>query len=131
MATKPISSSNNMASPLLQPKGKDKDVIDPSGVAAASDVGAAAQSATQKHAKGPTASNFDVKISDGGKDKAAAYDKALTIARNTPDVREDKVADLKKRIDAGTYQIDSGKIADSMLREAVIEHLAEGDGHER
>ncbi len=51
--------------------------------------------------------------------------KALEIARQTPDVREDKVAELKKRIAAGTYQVDSGKVADGMLREAIREHLAE------
>ena len=130
MATKPINNSN-LTSPLLQPKAKDKAIIDPNAVPAP---GAAATKSGAHNAptgKPSSASNFDVKISDGAKDKAAAYDKALSIARKTPDVREDRVAALKKQIDAGTYQVDSGKVADGMLREAIIEHLAESDGKER
>lgn len=65
-----------------------------------------------------------VKISPDAKERAEAQQKALKIARDTPDVREDRVAELKKQIQAGTYQIDSGKIADGMLREAIKDHLA-------
>jgi negative regulator of flagellin synthesis FlgM len=54
-------------------------------------------------------------------------DKAAAIARNTPDVREDRVTALKAQIDAGTYQVDSGKIADGMLREAIKDHIARND----
>jgi negative regulator of flagellin synthesis FlgM len=84
---------------------------------------AAMPSAAAAPAKAP--SNYDVKISDGAKDRATAQAKALEIARQTPDVREDRVADLKKRIADGTYQIDSGKIADGMLHEAIRDHLAD------
>ncbi len=65
-----------------------------------------------------------VNISPAAKDRAAASMKARDIALSTPDIREDRVADLKAQIDAGTYKIDSGKIADGMMREAIKEHLA-------
>ena len=66
-----------------------------------------------------------VTISKEAKSRSEAQQKALEIARNTPDVREDRVKALKAQIDAGTYQVDSGKIADGMLREAIREHLSE------
>jgi negative regulator of flagellin synthesis FlgM len=69
--------------------------------------------------------NYDVQISDQAKSKADAFQKALGIARATPDVREDRVAALKKQIADGTYQVDSGKVADGMLLEAIKDHLAE------
>lgn len=34
-----------------------------------------------------------------------------------PDVREDKVADIRARIAAGTYRIDAAAIADKMIRD--------------
>lgn len=68
-----------------------------------------------------------VNISAGARDRADASAKALDIARNTPDIREDRVSMLKKQIEEGTYQIDSGKIADGMMREAILDHLAESD----
>jgi flagellar biosynthesis anti-sigma factor FlgM len=69
----------------------------------------------------------NVDISADAKDRAAAQAKALQIARNTPDVREDRVASLKAQIDAGTYKVDAGKVADGMMREAIKEHLSEID----
>lgn len=68
--------------------------------------------------------NFGVELSDKAKTRGAEQKKAFDIAKNTPDVREDRVAELKAKIQAGTYEIDSGKIADGMLREAIMEHLA-------
>ena len=78
-------------------------------------------------AKKAAATNYDVNISTTGKERAEAFNKALDIARKTPDVRADRVADLKQRIAQGKYHIDSGKIADGMLREAVKDHLAESE----
>jgi negative regulator of flagellin synthesis FlgM len=77
---------------------------------------AAAASASNK--------NYGVELSEKGRSRAAEQKKALDIAKNTPDIREDRVAALKAKIQAGTYEIDSGKIADGMLREAIMEHLA-------
>ena len=77
----------------------------------------------KKLAKG----NFDVNISTGAKDRASAFQKAFDIAQQTPDIREDRVKALKEQIQNGSYKVDAGNIADSMLREAVKEHLAESD----
>ena len=41
-----------------------------------------------------------------------------------PDVREDKVAQLKEQIENGTYEIDEEKIADKMLKDALLNDLA-------
>ena len=38
-----------------------------------------------------------------------------------PDVREDKVAEIKEQIAAGTYTIDGEKIAFKMIRESILD----------
>ena len=76
---------------------------------------------------GDASPDFGVQISQSGKSRIEAHKKALNIARNTPDVREDKVADIKKRIAEGSYQVDSGKIADGIMHEAIREHLADSE----
>jgi negative regulator of flagellin synthesis FlgM len=40
-----------------------------------------------------------------------------------PDVREDKVAQLKEQIENGTYKIDEEKIADKMLKDELFKDL--------
>ena len=55
---------------------------------------------------------------------AEAHKKAVDIARNTSDVRDDKVADFKRRIESGEYKADAGNIADGMMREAIRDELA-------
>lgn len=78
-------------------------------------------------AKGGTKQDWGLDISPKAKEMSEAYKKAGEIARATPDVREDRVADIKKRLAEGTYEVDSGKIADGMMREAMLEHLAARD----
>jgi negative regulator of flagellin synthesis FlgM len=68
--------------------------------------------------------SVDVNVSDKAKARSAEQKLAKDIAMNAPDVREDKVAAIKTKIANGTYQVDSGKIADGMMREAIMEHLA-------
>ena len=122
MTTKPVN-NQGMPSPLIAPKsaeaGKAKDVKIATPEAGQAKTGLAGKGA------GDLASN--VQISEGAKSRAEAQQKALEIARGTPDIREDRVASLKKQIQDGTYQIDSGKIADGILREAIKDHLAETD----
>lgn len=79
--------------------------------------------ATKSDGKGAAAS--DVQISAGAKGRADAMQKAYDIAASTPDIREDRVAALKKQINDGTYKADAGNIADGMLREAVKDHLSQ------
>ena len=42
-----------------------------------------------------------------------------------PDVREDKVAQLKEQIENGTYEIDEEKIADKMLKDLLLNDLTQ------
>jgi len=115
MATKPINSAgimNSLSTVAAQDAAKAKDA----GAIQTKQALSSADSAKP---------NFDVNISAGARDRAEASARALDIARNTPDVREDRVAMLKKQIEEGNYKIDSGKIADGMMREAIRDHLAE------
>lgn len=41
-----------------------------------------------------------------------------------PDVREDKVLDLKKQIQEGTYNVNGEKIAEKMLGESLLDIFA-------
>ena len=66
----------------------------------------------------------NVSLSQEAREMKASREKAFDIAMNTPDVRQDKVADIKARIQNGTYKVDSGKVADGMLREAIKDHLS-------
>ena len=41
-----------------------------------------------------------------------------------PDVREEKVAEIKARIDNGTYTLDEEKIASKIIKEALLNDLS-------
>ncbi|BBH52354.1 flagellar biosynthesis anti-sigma factor FlgM [Fluviispira sanaruensis] len=56
--------------------------------------------------------------------RAKELSMAKKIAEDTPDVREDKVAQFKEQINKGEYKPDSGKIADGILREAIRDEIA-------
>ncbi len=43
--------------------------------------------------------------------------KAREVVYQTPEVRPEKVAGLKEAIEAGTYEIDSEKLADKLIEE--------------
>lgn len=76
----------------------------------------------------PSSSGANVAVSPQARQLADAHKKAFEIAKATPDVREDRVAALKKQIQAGTYKPDPEKIADGIAREALLEYLAGGEG---
>ena len=40
-----------------------------------------------------------------------------------PDIREEKVSEIKNQIDHGTYKIDGKKVAFNMLRESLIDEI--------
>jgi flagellar biosynthesis anti-sigma factor FlgM len=117
----------NVASPLVSGvglgKSKDTETVKKSGV---SDIGPATVGQQGVPSSSVAGRDFGVQLSDSGKKRAEEQKKAFEIAKNTPDVREDKVAAIKAKIQAGTYEVDSGKIVDGMLREAIMEHLATG-----
>jgi negative regulator of flagellin synthesis FlgM len=43
------------------------------------------------------------------------------VALSAPDIRADKVAALKKKVESGTYQVNSDEVAGKMLQEALTE----------
>ncbi|TWW11534.1 negative regulator of flagellin synthesis [Planctomyces bekefii] len=122
MTTKPVNSQGT-PSPLTMPAAPRPAEGAKVGEAKIQPPQPLAGSAGSQSKSAADASN--VQISNAGKGRAEAYQKALDIARGTPDIREDRVAALKKQIQDGTYQVDSGKIADGMLREAIKDHLAD------
>lgn len=50
-------------------------------------------------------------------DEAKLRTEALSAATSTPDVRREKVAAIKARIESGEYEIDTRKIAQKMVEE--------------
>ena len=55
---------------------------------------------------------------------AKEIQEAKKILDALPDVREDKVAEIKGQIEAGTYTIDGEKIAFKMIRESIFDALS-------
>jgi len=60
-----------------------------------------------------------VELSDLGKKVQEAHSQLESI----PDIREDKVAELKARVENGTYEVDAEKVADKMLKDALLNDL--------
>lgn len=52
-----------------------------------------------------------VEISDFGK----VYNTSKMAVKNAPDIREDRVYDIKKRIDSGNYDVSAESFADKIL----------------
>ena len=75
---------------------------------------AAQKSGDGKAVEGGTRAEISAKAHELAKAKAAASD--------TPDVREEKIAELKSRIAAGKYHVDPEAVADRM----VDEHMQMG-----
>jgi len=82
---------------------QDKDKID-----------APSEQPEKQHAKADT-----VVLSD----MAKTVQEAQTQLKSIPDVREDKVAELREQVENGTYEIDAEKIADKMLRDSLLNDL--------
>jgi negative regulator of flagellin synthesis FlgM len=63
----------------------------------------------------------------GADSELSRKDEELQTARKAlediPDVREDKVARIKKQIENGTYEIDSEKTAEEMIKESLTNDL--------
>jgi flagellar biosynthesis anti-sigma factor FlgM len=92
--------------------------------ATATSASSALKSATQGYAKvGATPLVKDaaaVSISPRAKEMSLAR----ALVDETPDVREDKVAEFKKRIASGEYKPDAGRIADGILSEAMKDEIS-------
>ncbi|MFW7377891.1 MAG: flagellar biosynthesis anti-sigma factor FlgM [Oligoflexus sp.] len=77
-----------------------------------------------KGSAGAPTKDYAINLSPEAVELAQAREKALSIAKSTSDVREDRIAALKEKIASGQYRVDSGKIADGMLMEAIRDELA-------
>ena len=64
---------------------------------------------------GPTRGGDRVTLSPKARELIEARQALAAI----PDVREDKVAEIKARIADGTYRIDSDQVAKQMIRKAL------------
>ena len=47
----------------------------------------------------------------------------LQVIRQLPEIRQERVAELKTRIDQGSYKVDADALADRMLEETLTETL--------
>ena len=56
-------------------------------------------------------------------DAAKRIQEAKTQLDALPDVREDKVAQLKKQIESGTYEVNAEKTADKLIKEHLINDI--------
>lgn len=72
-----------------------------------------------KRAEKSSTAEVEKKVSPGVNTEISQKSKELanakSIASETPDVREDRVADLKKKISEGSYQVDSEAVADRLV----------------
>ena len=74
-----------------------------------------------KAKKGKNAEPLEEKVTLS--QKAKDIEAIREILRNTPDVREDRVALIKKKIESGEYSVKGKEVADQMLREFLLEDL--------
>jgi len=51
--------------------------------------------------------------------RAKDLQRAVEIVRATPEVRADKVAALKEKVDSGTYEVDSKQVASKMIVDSL------------
>lgn len=56
-------------------------------------------------------------------DTAKRIQEARAQLESIPDTRPDKVAEIKRSIQDGTYKIEPDKIADKMIRESLLNDL--------
>jgi negative regulator of flagellin synthesis FlgM len=55
--------------------------------------------------------------------EAKQIQQAKELIASLPDIREEKVAEIRARIEAGEYQIDGEKIAEKMIEESLLNEL--------
>jgi len=60
-----------------------------------------------------------VKLSQNVRDVKEAREQLDSI----PDVREEKVAEIKEQLEKGTYNVDGKKIALNMIKESLIDEI--------
>ena len=56
--------------------------------------------------------------------EARQIQKAKDLIGSLPDIREEKVAEIRARIEAGEYQVDGEKVASKMIEASLLNELA-------
>jgi negative regulator of flagellin synthesis FlgM len=56
--------------------------------------------------------------------KARDIQQLRDAVNRLPDVREDKVRELKEQVDKGTYTVDGQKVAEKMVSESLLDIFA-------
>jgi negative regulator of flagellin synthesis FlgM len=56
--------------------------------------------------------------------KAKEIQQAKVELAKLPDVREEKVQEIKSQVDKGTYNVSGEKIADKMVKESIVDIFA-------
>ncbi len=79
-----------------------------------------AASGHEKRVSGKAAHEERVSLSE----KARDINQAKAVIAELPEVREEKVMELKHRIEEGTYRVDGGKVADKMIEESLLDIFA-------
>jgi negative regulator of flagellin synthesis FlgM len=67
---------------------------------------------------------YDVNLSPRARELLDARKKATEIAKNSPDIRNERVAELKRRIQSGEYKVEPEKVADGLMHEAMRDEVA-------
>lgn len=56
--------------------------------------------------------------------EARQIQKAKELIEDLPDVRKEKVEEIKSRLEAGTYEIDGEKVASKMIAESLLNDMS-------
>lgn len=75
------------------------------------------QDAASKQSVAPSGDSLQISS------EASALAQGLNAVKNSADVRPDRVAELKKAIQAGTYKVDAKKVAEKMLDSSIEESI--------
>ena len=74
----------------------------------------------EKQASNGVVAEEKVSLSSTARD----FQKAQKVLGELPEVRDEKVRELKDRIQAGTYDVNGEKIAEKMLSESFLDIIA-------
>lgn len=67
----------------------------------------------------PAAGKDSISISDESRIKQQVF----KAAKQAPDIRADKVEELRERISAGTYTVSDDEVAEKMIERAIVDKL--------
>lgn len=91
-----------------------KNRVEESGKSGKTDRAAPA-SESGKAGSGPQSVDAKIAVSDLGKEVARIHEEL----KKTPEVRDEKVQELREKIDDGTYYVSSDRIAEKVLRDII------------